>query len=177
MIVTCPNCNSRNSLDSLIGHEQARDALMQAFHFPVPLAAPFIKYLGLFRTDKRALSFDKVATILSELLPMIQTATITRNRQIYNAPIDYWAIGLEKIHTVKDLVLPLKTNGLLLTIICDLTERAATKAENAQEQHRAGRTAVATVAAHQPAKLPPRPTEQRQEMPDFVRSAIKRNTS
>ncbi|MDD4930498.1 MAG: hypothetical protein PHP85_14675 [Gallionella sp.] len=177
MIVTCPACNSSNSLDSLVGHEQAREALLLAFNFPVPLAAPFIKYLGLFRSGKRALSFDKVASLLGEVLPIIQSATITRNRQTYSAPIEYWVLGLEKIHTVRDLALPLKTNGLLLTIICDLTERAASKAENAQEQHRAGRTTVATVAAHQPAKLPTRPTEPRQGIPDCVKAALKPNTS
>lgn len=147
MKLTCPACGATASLDVLIGHEGARDAVMVSMSLPAPLGGLLVQYLGLFRPPQRNLSLARVAGLLQELKPLIADAKIERGGRIWSAPQDYWKMALEEILAKREtLTLPLKTHGYLLTIIAGYSSKAEAKQESAVEARRAGNTQVGATA-------------------------------
>jgi hypothetical protein len=137
MQLNCPACGATFSLDAIIGHEGAREAVLVALQLPAPLGKTLIQYIGLFRPAQRALSMDRLAKLLNELLPMISKAQIERNGTIYAAPVDYWRNAMETMLASRDkLTLPLKSHGYLLEVIAAAAEKTAAKAEQQHEQGR-----------------------------------------
>lgn len=150
MKMTCPACGSLSSLDALLGNEGAREAVMAALAMPAPLGKLMVQYLGLFRPAQRQLSFDRVANLLNELLPMVAAARIERSGRTWSAPQDYWSMALTEMIAKRDnLTLPLKSHGYLLAIIEGYGQKAEGKQEGKHEDHLAGRTPTATPAAFQ----------------------------
>jgi hypothetical protein len=143
MKLVCPACGSVNSLDSLIGHDGARAALAELAALSGPLAGAVLRYLALFRPEKRQLSLDRVAALLAELNPMILGACITRNGRIYAAPREVWVAAIDSILSSRDrLTLPLKSHGYLLEVIVGQVGKAEAAAESKREAGRAGHTPV-----------------------------------
>lgn len=137
MQLNCPACGATFSLDAIIGHEGARDAVLAALQMPAPLGKTLIQYVALFRPAQRALSMDRLAKLLNELLPMISKAQIERNGTIYAAPADYWRNAMDSMLAGRDkLTLPLKSHGYLLEVIAGMAEKVAAKAEQKSEQGR-----------------------------------------
>jgi len=120
MKTRCPACGATVSLDALIAHDGARDALMAAFRLSGPLGAALVRYLSLFRPDTRELSMDRVGKLLGELVPDIQAGRIVRNGQGYEAPQAAWIWAVEQALAARDagrLKTPLKTHGWLYEVI------------------------------------------------------------
>ena len=61
MKLSCPACGATASLDVLIGHEGARDAVVVSLTLYGPLGKLLVQSLGLFRPPSRNLSMDRVA--------------------------------------------------------------------------------------------------------------------
>ncbi len=193
MQLNCPACGATFSLDAIIGHEGARDAVLVALQLPAPLGKTLIQYVGLFRPAQRTLSMDRLAKLLNELLPMISKAQIERNGSIYAAPVDYWRNAMETMLASRDkLTLPLKSHGYLMEIIAGMAEKTAAKAEqNNENSRRLGGFYTAPAAPSPPAPLPhageggQRPGEGKKEaaskpqkavMPDAVKQTIRNLT-
>lgn len=141
MKLVCPACGSVNSLDSLIGHDGARAAMAELAALSGPFAGAVLRYLALFRPEKRQLSLDRVASLLAELNPMIVEARITRNGRSYAAPREVWIGAIDSILANRDrLTLPLKSHGYLLEIIVGQIHKAEQAAESKRESSRAGHT-------------------------------------
>jgi len=120
MKTRCPSCGATVSLDALIAHEGARDALMAAFKLSGPLGAALVRYLALFRPDTRELSMDRVGKLLGELVPDIQAGRIARNGQVFDAPREAWLWAIEQALAARDggrLKTPLKSHGWLYEVI------------------------------------------------------------
>lgn len=138
MRLSCPACGAAASLDVLLGHEGARDAVMVALKLPAPLGKLLIQYVGLFRPASRQLSMDRLASLLGDLLPMVDAAKIERSGRIWVAPIDNWKLAIEEILAKRDkLTLPLKSHGYLLEILAGIANKAEGKVEAKVEQTRA----------------------------------------
>lgn len=137
MRLTCQSCGAAISLDAAIGHEGASEAVQIALRLPAPIGKLLVQYVGLFRPAKRQLSMDRLASLLGELLAMIDAARVERNGRSYIAPIDYWRIALEDMLTRRDkLTLPLKSHGYLMEIIAGLSDKAEARKEVKDEQDR-----------------------------------------
>ena len=137
MRLTCPACNETLSLAALIEHDAAREAISLALKMPAPLGKYFLQYLGLFKPAKSALSLDKVAKILAELMPMVSAGKVSKNGTIYAAPQEYWAQAVETMLANRAaLTLPLKSHGYLISIIAGYAEKVEAKAEKKAEQGR-----------------------------------------
>jgi len=120
MKLRCPACGTSASLDVLIAHDGARDALAQVFRLPGQLGGAVVRYLGPFRPEARELSLDRVARLLSEVLPDLQSGHITRKGSLHEAPPDAWIWAIEQAITARDggrLALPLKGHGWLYEVI------------------------------------------------------------
>jgi len=120
MKTRCPSCGATVSLDALIAHEGARDALMAAFRLSGPLGAALVRYLALFRPDTRELSMDRVGKLLGELVPDIQSGRIVRSGQVFDAPPEAWIWAVEQALIAREtgrLKTPLKSHGWLHEVI------------------------------------------------------------
>lgn len=137
MQLTCPACGAVASLDVLLQHEEARNAVAAAMQVSAPLAALLLRYLALFRPAKRQLTLDRVARLLQELLPDLQAARVTRNGKTFAAPVDVWKAAIEQMLAGRDaLRLPLKNHGYLYSVIAGMGERFEAAAEEKIEQSR-----------------------------------------
>lgn len=185
MKTACPACGAAFSLDTLIGNEGAREAVMAALAIPAPLGKLLVQYLALFRPAQRQLSFDRVANILNELLPMIAEARIERGGRIWSAPQDYWKQALEEMLAKRaKLTLPLKNHGYLLAIIEGYSSKAEAKQEAQTEAQRGGRTAIGGVIAQAKALAADMNqfadsvgAKPRTAMPEAVKQALKKGGS
>lgn len=120
MRTRCPNCGTTVSLDALIAHDGARDALGLVFKLSGPLGGAVIRYLGLFRPETRELTLDRVGKLLNELLPDLQAQRIERSGQVFEAPPACWIWAVEQALTARDqgrLVTPLKGHGWLYQVM------------------------------------------------------------
>lgn len=114
----CPACGALSSLDVLIANKAASDALNAALLVNGELGEALIRYLGLFRPAKSALTFERVATILSELTPMIKSQTIRRDGRDFPAPPETWIYAINQMMANRaNFTLPMKSHGYLLEII------------------------------------------------------------
>ena len=177
MKLSCPACGSLYSLDALLGNEGAREAVMAALAMPAPLGKLMVQYLGLFRPAQRQLSFDRVANLLNELLPMVAAARIERSGRTWSAPQDYWTMALTEMIAKRDnLTLPLKSHGYLLAIIEGYSLKAEARQEGQHEDRKAGRTPTAAPAAFQKNKAVLGAKDKpRGQMPATVKAALTRS--
>lgn len=139
MKLACPSCGALMSLDVVVAHDGAREAVQIALQLPAPLGKLLIQYLTLFRPAKRQLTLDRVADILSELLPMIIAGRIRRDGKDFAVAQVIWAAGLTEImtrHKAKPLKTPLKSHGYLFEILISLAGSAEAKLEARLEQQR-----------------------------------------
>ena len=70
MNLTCPCCHSRYSVDVMLQDEAARDLLALRGSLPPRIWNPLIAYLGLFRSETRALAWDKALKLAKEVQEM-----------------------------------------------------------------------------------------------------------
>lgn len=132
MLIKCPSCGSCNSLDSLIDDDPVAQALLSVLKI-TPAGRQVVKYLGLFRPEKRQLSWSRVATLLGELMPMIEAQAIKRNGVVCEVPHRVWESAIEKVIEARDagrLQTPLKSHGYLLEVV--ITEGKRFSDENVQ---------------------------------------------
>ncbi|MEG1971149.1 MAG: hypothetical protein RR101_13645, partial [Burkholderiaceae bacterium] len=67
MRTRCPSCGTTLSLDALVAHDGAREALAAVFKLSGALGSALIRYIALFRPAARELTMDRVAKLIAEL--------------------------------------------------------------------------------------------------------------
>lgn len=102
MRTRCPSCGATLSLDALIAHDAAREALAAAFKLSGQLGSALVRYLALFRPESRELTMDRVARLVGDLLPDLQAQRISRNGQVYDAPLEAWVWAIEQALAARD---------------------------------------------------------------------------
>lgn len=129
MKTRCPCCGTTLSLDALVAHESARAALMSAFRLSTDLGAGIVRYLALFRPERRDLSMERVARLLEEIEPDITAGRISRNGREYPAPPRAWVWAIGELIDGRDsgrLKLPLKSHGYLYEVLTSWATSPAT---------------------------------------------------
>jgi len=108
-----------------ISHEEASEAFVAVLKLTGELEKPLIKYLGLFRSEGRDLSYKRLAKLINEIAPDIVAGQIQRNRHTYPAPKRAWVwainVMLERRELGK-LQLPLKNHGYLYEVLSNYKE-------------------------------------------------------
>lgn len=120
MKTRCPACGAENSLDALLSGDDARQALWSLAQIGGELTKRLVQYLGLFRPAKSSLSNARMAKLLAELLPDIQSGRIVRDGQEFDAPIDAWIWALGEVLSARDLgtlKTPMKSHGYLYEVL------------------------------------------------------------
>lgn len=116
----CPCCGAEISLDALLAHEEARAAVWAVAHLGGETVRLAVKYLGLFRPSKTALSFERMTKLINEVLPDMQRGAVSRNGVEYPAPIEAWNYAFREMVNRRNsgsLKLPLKSHGYLYEVI------------------------------------------------------------
>ena len=120
MKTRCPCCGAENSLDALIGNDDARDAVLAVIAIGGELPKLAVQYIGLFRPAKTALTWARTAKLLNDILPDIRRGAIMRERVEYPAPAEAWLYGFRELLARRNaggLKLPLKSHGYLYEVI------------------------------------------------------------
>lgn len=137
MIIVCPCCAARFSIEAALTDADARQAVATALKLPAPLGDLLLRYIGLFRPAKRSLSWDRAAKLLNELLAAIEAGRVERNGRTWVAPIDYWRLALEEMIARRDkLTLPMQSHGYLFDIIAGMASKSEGRAERAAEDEK-----------------------------------------
>lgn len=118
METRCPCCGCTLSLDALIAHDDARDALLAAFTVGGEFGKSLVRYLALFRPAKRDLTMPRLAKLINELLPDIKSQRIKRNGQYFDAPPEAWIYAFNQAISARErLTLPFKNHHWLYEVI------------------------------------------------------------
>ena len=120
MKTRCPCCGAENSLDALIGNDDARDAVLAVIAIGGELPKLAVQYIGLFRPAKTSLTWARTANLLNDILPDIRRGAITRERVEYPAPAEAWLYGFRELLARRNaggLKLPLKSHGYLYEVL------------------------------------------------------------
>jgi hypothetical protein len=139
MRVTCPACHAELSLEVILANEAARHAVARLATLSLPFGALALRYVALFRPEKRGLSIDRMVRLIEELLPDIERQAITRKGRDWDAPIEAWRAAIEVVLSKRDkgtLTLPLTSHGLLHEVLAGLAEKVEARAEADTEQQR-----------------------------------------
>lgn len=154
MRISCPGCGATISLDLAITHDNARDAVLAALKLPRSLAAVLLQYLSLFRPEKRALTMDRVAVLLGELLVMINAGTIERDGKTHAIALKCWQQGLTEMverNKTKPFNRPLKSHGYLFEVLIAAAASEAGRLEAKLEAQRQQPSAAEQAQRRQPA--------------------------
>ncbi|MCL2297782.1 MAG: hypothetical protein FWC38_00465 [Proteobacteria bacterium] len=120
MKTRCPSCGATLSLDALVQHDAARQAMVAAFALGNEIGGALIRYLALHRPEQRELTMDRVARLLGDLLPDIKAQRIERDGRVYDAPPEAWVWAIEQAITSRDagrLKTPLRGHGWLYEVL------------------------------------------------------------
>jgi hypothetical protein len=134
MKVVCPCCGATLSVEALLTDGDARAAVQAALSLPGQLGGLILRYIALFRSETRALSWSRAAKLLTELNDSISAREVERGGITYAAPLDTWQAALDEMLTKRDkLSLPLKTHGYLFEVVAGMAGKAAGAAEKKRE--------------------------------------------
>lgn len=137
MRLVCPACGATHSIEALLADATAREAVAAALALPAPLAGQVLRYLALFRPSQRALSWDRAAKLLQELLAAVKAAQVERKGRSWSAPLELWQAALDQMLAGREqLTLPLKSHGYLFEVVAGLASRAEARGEARQEERR-----------------------------------------
>lgn len=179
--ITCPACGIATPLESIIGHQGARDALLAlATLHPSATRLPMLstRYVGLFAPAKQKMRFDRVAAVLDEIKALISTGTVEWDGITYAAPLAYWMDAMEAMLARQaEMELPLRNHNYLRKVVSGNLRRDQAAAERKQEDARTGRTQTGGLPPPPPpppvAAAPPKPTPAYAKPPiEALRGAI-----
>ena len=150
--VPCPYCGK--DVDIIQGIElQAGNALPPLLaELPPSLIGALFRYLELFKPPKQALRWSRRLALAEELMPMIKSGQLERNGIVYAMPRQAWEAEMMRLVSNKpaSLVLPLKSNGYLLSIMVGRVEKDLAAAEAKQIEAHANRGQVGAEAGLHP---------------------------
>lgn len=139
MRITCPGCHAELTLDVLLTNEAARLAVAKLAQVSVPFGALTLRYIALFRPEKRGLSIERMVRLINELVPDIERKAITRKGRDWDAGLETWRAAFEIVLAKRDkgtLTLPLTSHGLLYEVMAGLVDRIEAQAERDTERQR-----------------------------------------
>ena len=139
MRLCCPRCGQVDSIERFADEAAARDTIALALKWPRPLADRLMRYLGLFRPERRALRWPRAQKLLSTLLTDLDRGAVKRHGRDWAAPQAAWEAALDVVMdqvAAGKLRPPLKDHAYLYSIIANGADRAEAVAEEQREQSR-----------------------------------------
>lgn len=117
-VIPCPYC--AKDIDIIQGMEVLAGQQWTALLKPLPnsVIGALLRYLELFKPLKQELRWSRRLVLTQEIVPMMTAAQVKRNGIVYAAPLPVWEAEMMKlvVNRPESLVLPLKSNGYLLSM-------------------------------------------------------------
>jgi hypothetical protein len=140
--VPCPYCGKDVDIIQGMELQAGNDWTPLLAELPTSLIGALFRYLELFKPPKQALRWSRRLALTEELMPMIKSGTVQRGGITYAMPMQAWEAEMMKLVSNKpaSLVLPLKSNGYLLSIMVGRVEKnlAAAEAKEIEAQRNRG---------------------------------------
>lgn len=140
--VPCPYCGKDVDIIQGMELQAGNDWTPLLAELPPSLIGALFRYLELFKPPKQALRWSRRLALTEELMPMIKSGQLERNGITYAMPMQAWEGEMMKLvsNTPATLVLPLKSNGYLLSIMVGRVEKnlAVAKAKEIEAQRNRG---------------------------------------
>lgn len=136
--LTCPNCQYQTDFMSALEDNQQREFMRRLVsEVPAGHHVLLMRYLNMFKPLRYAMSFSALNTRLEELLSLIKSGRVIRNRDTRAAPMEMWLASIETLVNKKpdSLALPIKSHAYLKSMVWNDAEHAAATIE-AQEIER-----------------------------------------
>lgn len=146
MRITCLTCHAEASLDALIGREVDARAVSQLLERYLVLGDAVIRYIALFRPEKRRLGLGRMVSLVDELMPDIERQAITRKGREWAAPHAVWRAAIDQVMANRakgSITLPLTGHGYLYEVIMGLADKAEALVERDREAANRGRAHIA----------------------------------
>lgn len=143
---TCPACGFGAGLEAFLADAEWREAVLAAAALPSDCGTLAIRYVGLFRPGKRALTPDRAARLIREVCEII-TSGVDFDRRRIEAPSHVWRAALIEMLNKTDLRRPIKNHNYLLRIVesrlaartdMQQVERAETRRLSEEQRVRSG---------------------------------------
>lgn len=155
MILTCPSCGARHSIEAATNDEAAREvvALAAAMH---SAGTPVIQYLGLFRPAKHSLRWARALSLMRELSGAYHAGMIRRRGQDRAIRPEAWGLGIEAVLAARDqgkLRTPLRDHAYLWEVVIGHSERLAGNEERERDEERRGRPRPGPTPPEEPRRL------------------------
>ncbi|MDR5857925.1 hypothetical protein FZZ93_02555 [Halomonas eurihalina] len=149
---TCPECGLSADMAAFVAQGEHNQALAAALEIPGQLGPRVVRYLGLFRPQRKALAGGKAVRLLTELRDAIALGRISRHGVTRPAPVSVWATALDQLLERPPAKLPLHGHGYLFEVVASVADQADAQAERQREEAaRSGSNAKAP--ANAPAHL------------------------
>ncbi len=139
--VPCPYCGKDVDIIQGMELQAGNDWTPLLAELPNSLIGALFRYLELFKPPKQALRWSRRLALTQELMPMIKSGQLTRNGIVYAMPAQVWEGAMLQLVSNRpvSLVLPLKSNGYLLSIMVGKAEKNLAVAEAKQIEAHLGR--------------------------------------
>lgn len=134
MILTCPCCGATGSIEALVNDSEARAVVLAISQLPQAVAAAIPGYLGLFRPDKRALSWRKARGVVGSLADLVGLGYVqVKGKNDYSCSPQTWAAAMDDMVGRRDrLSRPLPNHNYLRQVAHDMAALADAGRERAQ---------------------------------------------
>jgi len=131
MKLVCPSCGLTASAEAWINDASARDLLLAVASLTHPLPKATLPYLGLFRPEKRALSWDKAGKIVAELVKLAASGHVQAPGKVARpCPPRIWAAAMEQMVDRRDAIRrPLPNHNYLKQVAWQLADEEDGKKE------------------------------------------------
>lgn len=137
--LNCPVCGAELDLSTVFSAHVDQQVLERLINVGFPIGSYLLRYIGLHRPAKQALTIRKKLKLINELLPDLERQHIHRNGRDWAAPKSNWALAIDQmLATVHagGLDLPLKGHGYLYAVLQGIADKAEASAEKQAEADR-----------------------------------------
>ncbi len=139
MKLVCPSCGLTASAEAWLNDAAARSLLLAVATLPPPLPKVILPYLGLFRPEKRALSWNKAGKIVADLTKLIGPGHVQVQGKVARpCPPRLFAAAMEQMVERRDAIRrPLPNHNYLKQVAWQLADEADAQGESSRRQQEA----------------------------------------
>jgi len=148
--LACPVCGAELDLATVFAAHVDHQALERLVNAGFPIGSYLLRYIGLHKPPKQALTLRKKFKLLAELLPDLERQRIARAGRDWVAPKANWALAIDQmVHTAHSggLDLPLKGHGYLYAVLQGMADKAEAAQERQAEADKRNPSAVSAAMA------------------------------
>ena len=150
MQIVCPVCFARFAAEAGLNDKAARACIPELVRCG-EAADMALRYVGLFRPAKNALSWTRAKRLLAEIADAVEAGAVRRGGRDWPVPPAMWQEGLEiVVERFRSGALrgPPKGHAYLWEVLSTLSDRAAADEERAREERLRSRRGAGAAPRH-----------------------------